>query len=181
MGRTGGKIAGDDRTCDRRKQLALWSEKYHHKRTCAKPAGYEGIEDQSAGKSIAGTIDGLENPIAVIENGKYQEVAKYLCEDAHIYDLTTWCCGDEFFSSLTEEQQELLMKTCEEAGVYNNEILDSETSKALQRLEEAGVTVYTVDNPDEWLAASQSFYDEAEEKYGWSDGLVDTVKNIIGQ
>ena len=128
-----------------------------------------------------GTIDGLENPIAVIENGKYQEVAKYLCEDAHIYDLTTWCCGDEFFSSLTEEQQELLMKTCEEAGVYNNEILDSETSKALQRLEEAGVTVYTVDNPDEWLAASQSFYDEAEEKYGWSDGLVDTVKNIIGQ
>ena len=41
--------------------------------------------------------------------------------------------------------------------------------------------VYTVDNPDEWLAASQSFYDEAEEKYGWSDGLVDTVKNIIGQ
>ena len=128
-----------------------------------------------------GTIDGLENPIAVIENGKYQEVAKYLCEDAHIYDLTTWGCGDEFFSSLTEEQQELLMKTCEEAGVYNNEILDSETSKALQRLEEAGVTVYTVDNPDEWLAASQSFYDEAEEKYGWSDGLVDTVKNIIGQ
>ena len=128
-----------------------------------------------------GTIDGLENPIAVIENGKYQEVAKYLCEDAHIYDLTTWCCGDEFFSSLTEEQQELLMKTCEEAGVYNNEILDSETSKALQKLEEAGVTVYTVDNPDEWLAASQSFYDAAEEKYGWSDGLVDTVKNIIGQ
>ena len=59
--------------------------------------------------------------------------------------------------------------------------LDSETSKALQKLEEAGVTVYTVDDPDEWLAASQSFYDEAEEKYGWSDGLVDTVKNIIGQ
>ena len=59
-----------------------------------------------------GTIDGLENPIAVIENGKYQEVAKYLCEDAHIYDLTTWCCGDEFFSSLTEEQQELLMRSC---------------------------------------------------------------------
>ena len=45
------------------------------------------------------------------------------------------------------------MKTCEEAGVYNNEILDSETSKALQRLEEAGVTVYTVDNPDEWLGS----------------------------
>ena len=86
-----------------------------------------------------GTIDGLENPIAVIENGKYQEVAKYLCEDAHIYDLTTWCCGDEFFSSLTEEQRGALMKTCEEAGVYNNEILDSETSKALQRLEEAGL------------------------------------------
>ena len=42
-----------------------------------------------------GTIDGLENPITVIESGKYQEVAKYLLLDAHIYDLTTWCCGDE--------------------------------------------------------------------------------------
>ncbi len=128
-----------------------------------------------------GTIDGLENPIAVIENGKYQEVAKYLCEDAHIYDLTTWCCGDEFFSSLTTEQQDLLMKTCEEAGVYNNEILESETEKALQKLKESGVTVYTVENTDEWLAASQSFYEQAEEKYGWSEGLVDTVKSIIGQ
>ena len=143
------------------------------------PEDMKGLKIRVPGNQLQ--VDRLENPIAVIENGKYQEVAKYLCEDAHIYDLTTWCCGDEFFSSLTEEQQELLMKTCEEAGVYNNEILDSETSKALQKLEEAGVTVYTVDNPDEWLAASQSFYDAAEEKYGWSDGLVDTVKNIIGQ
>ena len=155
------------------------------KKVCYTVLGVNYSEDQSVVCVSQNVYDDFEISNmyvnAVIENGKYQEVAKYLCEDAHIYDLTTWCCGDEFFSSLTEEQQELLMKTCEEAGVYNNEILDSETSKALQRLEEAGVTVYTVDNPDEWLAASQSFYDEAEEKYGWSDGLVDTVKNIIGQ
>ena len=126
-----------------------------------------------------GTIDGLENQSRSSENGKISGSCKSTFVNAHIMILT-WCCGDEFFFLPDGRTAELLMK-CEEAGVYNNEILDSETSKALQRLEEAGVTVYTVDNPDEWLAASQSFYDEAEEKYGWSDGLVDTVKNIIGQ
>ncbi len=128
-----------------------------------------------------GTIDGLENPITVIENGKYQEVAKYLVLDAHIYDLTTWCCGEEFFSSLTEEQQQLLMETCEEAGVYNNEILDEATEKSMERLKEAGVEVTEVEDFDVWKKASVSFYEKAEKKYGWTEGLVETIESIVNQ
>ena len=127
------------------------------------------------------TIDGLENPVSVIENGKYQEVAKYLCEDAHIYDLTTWCCGEEFFESLTPEQQELLKKTCEEAGVYNNQILEDETEKSMAKLIIEDVQVYEVEDMDEWFEASQTFYQKAEQKYGWTEGLVDTVKAIIAE
>lgn len=128
-----------------------------------------------------GTIDGLENPITVIESGKYQEVAKYLLLDAHIYDLTTWCCGDEFFNSLTEEQQNLLMETCEEAGVYNNGIVEDAEAQSLEKLKAEGVQVLEVsdEEKDEWEKASESFYKNAEKKYGWSPNLLETIKSII--
>ena len=128
-----------------------------------------------------GTIDGLENPITVIESGKYQEVAKYLLLDAHIYDLTTWCCGDEFYNSLSEKQKKILTETCEEAGVYNNEIVEEAEAKSLKELKKEGVKVQEVsdEEKDEWEKASESFYKNAEKKYGWTPDLIETVKSII--
>ena len=164
MGRTGGKIAGDDRTCDLGSNWHYGVRNTITKEPVQSPEDMKGLKIRVPGNQLQvdsmgalgaagtpmslgdvytalqqGTIDGLENPIAVIENGKYQEVAKYLCEDAHIYDLTTWCCGDEFFSSLTEEQQELLMKTCEEAGVYNMRFWIQRPAKLYRGLRKPGL------------------------------------------
>ena len=44
-----------------------------------------------------GTIDGAENPLPVILNGAYQEVAKNLVLDAHTYDMTCWIMGADYF------------------------------------------------------------------------------------
>ena len=57
-----------------------------------------------------GTIDGAENPLPVILNGAYQEVAKNLVLDAHTYDMTCWIMGADYFHTLTEEQQNILME-----------------------------------------------------------------------
>ena len=69
-----------------------------------------------------GTIDGVENPLPVLYNGKFQEVAKYLILDGHVKNFTTLVCGEKFWTSLTKEQQDMLVSTCEEAGLYNNEL-----------------------------------------------------------
>ena len=67
-----------------------------------------------------GTIDGGENPLSTLYGRKHHEVAKYLCLDGHVLNFTNWVCSADWFNSLTAEQQELLISTGKEAGVYNN-------------------------------------------------------------
>jgi len=127
-----------------------------------------------------GVIDGLENPLPVLVNGAYPEVAKYLILDGHIYDLTCWITGTKFFDSLTPDQQKILIDCGNEAGIYNNEQLDSTTNDALAKLKAAGVIVTDI-NREEFRKASESFYSDPEIKAMWSDGLVDKIRGIIGQ
>ena len=125
-----------------------------------------------------GTIDGLENPLTVLYNGAYQEVCKYLILDHHILDYTCWVCGTDFFNTLTPEQQQILVEAGNEAGVYNNAMLDETTNKALEDLKAAGVEVVEFDR-DSFVAASESFYADPDIKAMWSEGLIDQVKEII--
>ena len=94
-----------------------------------------------------GTIDGVENPIPVLYNGKFHEVAKYLLLDAHVYNVTNLVVGTDFYDSLTEEQQKLLVETCHDAGVYQNEIVEKSETELLEQFKKEGVTV-TVPSPE---------------------------------
>jgi tripartite ATP-independent transporter DctP family solute receptor len=69
-----------------------------------------------------GVIDGLENPLQVLYNGKFQEVAKYLTLDGHVRNFCVWACGTIFFDSLTSDQQRILMETGDKAGLFNNDM-----------------------------------------------------------
>ena len=52
---------------------------------------------------------------------------------------------------------------------------------SLKELEKEGVKVQEVsdEEKDEWEKASESFYKNAEKKYGWTPNLIETVKSII--
>ena len=126
-----------------------------------------------------GTIDGVENPLPVLYNGKFQEVAKYLILDGHVKNFTTLVCGTQFFNTLTPEQQKLLIETCEEAGLYNNEQQAASEKEVLEKFRNEGVTVVEPSN-----TVLQGFHDAAKKFYdlpdfGWSKGLYDTVKSAM--
>lgn len=127
------------------------------------------------------TIDGAENPLATLYGRKLHEVAKNLILDGHVLNFTTWVCSDDWFNSLTPEQQALLVSTGEEAGLYNNELQTASESEYLQKMKDEGVTVV---EPSEQVlegfrAKAQPFYDQGA-KFGWSDGLYDTVRAAMG-
>lgn len=128
------------------------------------------------------TIDGAENPLATLYGRKLHEVAKYLILDGHVKNFTTFVCSASWFNSLTKEQQELLMSTAKEAGVYNNEIQASSEKEYLDKMVAEGVQV--VKPTEEVLAGfkekAQSFYTK-ESEFGWSPGLYDTVKAAMGR
>lgn len=128
-----------------------------------------------------GTIDGAENPIATLYGRKLHEVAPYLCLDGHVLNFTTWVCSADWYNSLTEEQQQWLTETCEEAGELNNEYVDSSEEDYLQKMVDEGVTVYTPTDEEMqgFRDKAAAFYDLGDE-FGWSDGLYDTVKAAMG-
>lgn len=125
-----------------------------------------------------GAIDGLENPLTVLYNGAYQEVCNYLILDHHLLDYTCWVCGTDFFNTLTPEQQQILVDAGNEAGVYNNAMLEETTNKAPEDLKAAGVEVVDFDR-DSFVAACESFYADPDIQEMWSEGLIDQIKEII--
>ena len=127
------------------------------------------------------TIDGAENPIATLYGRKLHEVAPYLILDGHVKNFTTWVVSADWFNSLTEEQQNWLVETAQEAGEYNNQVLQEAEQEYLQLMVDEGVTV--VDPSEEVLEGfrekAASFY-EMGDRFGWSDGLYDTVRKAMG-
>ena len=71
-----------------------------------------------------GTVEGMENPLATLYGQAYYEVAKYITLTKHVLMPTQWICNEDFFQSLTPEQQQWLCETGDEAGVYNNQLQD---------------------------------------------------------
>lgn len=122
-----------------------------------------------------GTIDGLENPLPVLYNGKFHEVAKYLTLDGHVKNFTTLVMGVDTFNSMTEEQQKIFIETAEEAGVYNNELVEEANKETLKLFEEEGVEIIEVDY-EEFKEGAEGFYSLPEFTKIWSDGLYERVK-----
>lgn len=127
------------------------------------------------------TIDGAENPLSTLYGRKLHEVAKYLILDGHVLNFTTWVCSNDWFNSLSAEQQELLLETGKEAGIYNNEVQAESEADYLQKMKDEGVTVVepTEDVLNGFRTKSEAFYDMGD-KFGWSDGLYDTVRSAMG-
>ena len=127
-----------------------------------------------------GTIDGVENPLAVLYNGKFHEVAKYLLLDGHVFNITNLVVGTDFYNSLTPEQQKLLVETCHEAGLYQNKIVEDSEADILAKFKAEGVTV--VDPSPEFkktlVETSKKFYTLPDFK-DWTPGLYDTVKKAM--
>lgn len=125
-----------------------------------------------------GTIDGLENPLPVLYNGKFHEVAKYLTLDGHIKNFTTWVTGTEFFDNLTPNHQKILMETGKEAGLYNNQLQDKLTDEILAKYRAEGVEVIHV-NQKEFKDHAMRFYSLPEFTRQWSPNLFETVTEAM--
>ena len=129
-----------------------------------------------------GTIDGGENPLSTLYGRKHHEVAKYLIMDGHVLNFTNWVCSSMWFDGLTPEQQEALIETGKEAGVYNNQLQAEADDYYKGLMIEEGVTV--VEPSEEVLEGfrekSKAFYDLGS-TFGWSEGLYDTVCAAMGK
>ena len=125
-----------------------------------------------------GVIEGVENPLHILYNGRFYEVAKYLALDGHVMNVASWVTGSKFYKTLNSEQQELFRSTGDEAGRFLNNIQNGLFNEYLGKLKAAGVTVTEV-NLEEFRQASKAFYSLPEINSLWSRDLYKTVRAAL--
>jgi tripartite ATP-independent transporter DctP family solute receptor len=127
-----------------------------------------------------GTIDAVENPLDVLYNGKFQEVAKNLTLTHHIYINASWLFSEKLFQALTDEQKKWLLDSGEAASVYFNKIAEEAVAKSLEDLKAGGVTVVEFDSKD-LEKVTNTFAEMDDFKSKWTPGEFEKVKGILGR
>ncbi|UCJ17406.1 TRAP transporter substrate-binding protein [Pseudomonas sp. MM211] len=110
-----------------------------------------------------GTVDGQENPAALILASKFNEVQKYLSLTHHNYNPQIVLIGKTFWDKLNDDEKKLLSEVAMEVRLEQRQISREADSKAIAELEASGMTVNAV--PDEEIARIQEKIRPVVEKY----------------
>ena len=121
-----------------------------------------------------GTVDGQENPIAIIESAKVYEVQKYVSMIDLFYSPCVLMIAQSTYDSFTDAQKEAFDKAAEEAKTYQREYSAGYTDEAVQKMKDAGVTVTDVDKA-QWKEAAAGVYDELD-SLGLNKELVEKIQ-----
>ncbi len=92
-----------------------------------------------------GTIDAQENPYEVIVSNKLYEQQKYVVETNHLPHLISLIISEDFFNSLTKEQQQIIREAAETAKQYAREQSDERIASRRETIENSGTEILTPD------------------------------------
>jgi TRAP-type transport system periplasmic protein len=123
-------------------------------------------------------IDGQENPYAIIQANKLDEVQKYLTATKHSYSPYVVMAGKKFWDKLTPDEQKILQDSCLEARDYQRTVSREEDIKILADLKEKGMVITEL-SPEERTRLQQLLKPVAE-KYTQQVGE-DLVKQTYAE
>jgi len=95
-----------------------------------------------------GTVDGQENPVAVILSAKLQEVQKYITLDGHTYAEDWFIVNEKFYQSLPKDLQKVVRDAAEVSATVSRGVQQLNSAIGVAELQKAGVQVY-VPTPQE--------------------------------
>ncbi len=118
-----------------------------------------------------GTVDGQENPIAIIDTSRVWEVQQYISMIDLFYSPCVLMISERIYDGLTKEQQEAFDRSAEEAKDWQREYSQNYNEEAVANMDKEGVTITEVDK-EVWKEAVSDVYDMAE-TFQISQELVD--------
>lgn len=113
-----------------------------------------------------GTIDGLEIPLAVIEQNKYFEVAKYLSLTNHTYSANLLLIGKRIFDRLPPDLQKAVLDAGVAATAKQRTASGATAKEIVAKLEKAGMTVNRVPDMAPFRGAVKSVYEQFKPTIG---------------
>ncbi len=115
------------------------------------------------------TVDGQENPTALIFNNALYEAQSYMTVSEHVFTAINMNIAKPFFEKLPADYQALIKEAAANTMAYQRELITAENESRLAEIKAKGVEV-TVLNADQKLAfqkvAEESCYKTAAQTYG---------------
>lgn len=124
-----------------------------------------------------GVVDGQENPLQNIHDGKLFEVQKHLALTGHIYNSAYVVVSENFYQGLKPEERDALSAALKEATDWQFNYIASRDTDLLETLKNAGMEVTTPDQ-DAFRAATAPAYEAFYSQFG--DDARNFVKAIEG-
>ncbi|KQL36798.1 DctP family TRAP transporter solute-binding subunit [Psychrobacillus sp. FJAT-21963] len=114
------------------------------------------------------TYDAMESPISLYYTNKFYEVQDYLTITSHVYAATILLMNNEFFNSLPEDLQQLVVKTSEEYRTEQRKLAQEQDVDFLNKLKQSGMKVneLTPEEREEFKDATKSVYDKYVSEIG---------------
>ena len=113
-----------------------------------------------------GTIDGLEIPIAVIQNNGYYEVTKYLSLTNHTYSALGVLMSKKTWVKLTPEQQSAVRKAARTAIDKERAMNKENVKKLIDKLQQEGMLVNRVKEPAAFQQKVKPVYEDFRQSIG---------------
>ncbi|HEX5958179.1 MAG TPA: TRAP transporter substrate-binding protein [Hyphomicrobiaceae bacterium] len=113
-----------------------------------------------------GTIDGLEIPLAVVEQNKYFEVAKYLSLTNHTYSANLLLISKRLYDRLPADLQKAVTEAGTAATAKQRTAAAAAATETLAKLEAAGMKVNRVGDMAPFRAAVKSVHEKFRPSIG---------------
>ncbi|MDR1952058.1 MAG: C4-dicarboxylate TRAP transporter substrate-binding protein [Elusimicrobiota bacterium] len=123
----------------------------------------------------SGAIEGVEAQATAAYPAKLFEVTKYIVKTDHFQLLNGIIISEEFFQTLSPEDQQLLIDACQEAGAANARAVEKAGGELEASMVKAGITII---RPN--LAPFKAAVESAYQKLGY-DKLRDKIYKEIGK
>jgi len=121
-----------------------------------------------------GTVDGQENPLALIATNKFYETQKYLSLTGHFYGPAQLLISEVTWKKLSPAMQEAVQKAAIEARDYERQLLIDREAEYLQQLKNEGMEVNEVDI-DAFMESVKPVWDKYRAEFG---DIIDQIQNV---
>ena len=107
-------------------------------------------------------VDGCELPYAAAKQLKVYEVAKYIVETEHIFQLNVMVASSAWFNKLPADYQKILIEECDKAGLAASQILLKNAEADRKFMIEKGMKYipHSELDMDAFIASGQKAYDD---------------------
>lgn len=122
-----------------------------------------------------GTIDGQENPIAVMTSTKMATVQKYLTLTRHVFSPALFIMSANLFNRLTQPDQQAFRDAAKAGGQAMRAFVDDVEKKGVEELRAQGMQIVAAVDTAKFQAALAPAYAEYAKKYGQAN--IDRIRN----